>query len=147
MSVRIAGPPVGLHLLPVDGVKLERRAQAILEALEQGESELSLLLVDDSAMSEMNRRHRGREEPTDVLSFSLVEGEGSEHRGRLLGDVVVDVEVAALQAVELGHGLDDEVARLVIHGVLHLLGHDHEEPEEARVMEALEGRLWDALAP
>ena len=80
-----------------------------------------------------------------MLSFSLLEGEGSEHRGRLLGDVVIGVETAARQARARHRGLDEEVARLMIHGVLHLLGHDHEADDEARVMQAEERRLWRAL--
>ena len=71
--------------------------------------------------------------PTDVLSFSLLEGEDAEHRGALLGDVVIGVETAARQArAAPPRSLDEEVARLLIHGTLHLLGHDHEQAEEAR---------------
>jgi len=80
-----------------------------------------------------------------VLSFSLLEGEGAEHRGALLGDVVLCLPVARRQAAEQGHGLDTELLRLLVHGVLHLLGHDHERDDEAAVMEAEERRLWDLL--
>ena len=82
-----------------------------------------------------------------MLSFSLLEGVHAERRGALLGDVVVGVEVAARQAARARRPLDDELARLLIHGVLHLLGHDHAEPAEAARMRAEERRLWRALAP
>ena len=75
---------------------------------------------------------RGRAGPTDVLSFSLLEGEQAGHRGALLGDVVIGLAVAERQARERGHGLVEELDRLLIHGLLHLLGHDHEEPAEAQ---------------
>jgi len=80
-----------------------------------------------------------------VLSFSLLEGAHSEYRGALLGDVVIDVEQAARQARRVRRPLDDELAKLVIHGVLHLLGHDHEGAAEARRMRAEERRLWQLV--
>jgi len=96
-------------------------------------------------MGELNAAHRGKAGPTDVLSFSLVEGAHAEHRGALLGDVVIDVEQAARQARRARRTLDDELAKLLIHGVLHLVGHDHEADDEARRMRAEERRLWRAL--
>ena len=89
--------------------------------------------------------YRGVQGPTDVLSFSLLEGEAAEHRGGLLGDVVIGVETAARQARERHRGLDREVVRLLIHGVLHLVGHDHEEPGQASAMRAEERRVWSRL--
>ena len=104
-----------------------------------------MALVDDERIRELNAEYRGKDRPTDVLSFSMLEGEGAEHRGRLLGDVVIGVETAARQARQRRRGLDEEVARLLIHGTLHLLGHDHERDEEARVMQAEERRIWREL--
>ncbi|MCH2184679.1 rRNA maturation RNase YbeY [Myxococcota bacterium] len=86
-------------------------------------------------MRALNRAWRGRDRPTDVLSFSLLEGEGGAHRGPLLGDVVISVETAAAQAAARHRSLDDEILRLLLHGVLHVLGHDHENEAEAREME------------
>ena len=146
MSVRISGPPPDRALPRFDVALLAVRADQVLGELGHERSELSLLLVDDAAMADMNDRFRGRSGPTDVLSFSLVEGECAEHRGALLGDVVIDVEQAHRQGREIGHGLDEEMARLLIHGVLHLLGYDHELADETRAMEAQEGRLWNAIA-
>jgi len=129
-----------------DAALLERRAEALLRALGHAGAELSVSLVGDAEMAELNARFRGRRGPTDVLSFSLVEGEHAGYRGALLGDVVIGVAVARRQAKAAGHGLDEELARLLIHGALHLLGHDHERDEDARVMEALERRLFDEIA-
>ena len=80
-----------------------------------------------------------------MLAFSLLEGEGAEHRGGLLGDVVIGVEAAARQARARHRGLDEEIARLLIHGTLHLIGYDHQRREEARTMRAQERRLWRAI--
>ncbi len=121
------------------------RARKLLAATGCARSELSIALVDDDAIAELNARHRGKDRPTDVLSFSLVEGEHADRRGALLGDVVIGIETAARQARARHRSLDEEVARLLVHGTLHLLGHDHEEDEEARVMRAEERRVWRAL--
>ena len=80
-----------------------------------------------------------------MLSFSLLEGEQTGHRGKLLGDVIVGIQTAARQARERHRSLDETVSRLLIHGVLHLLGYDHEKDEEARLMRAEERRLWSAI--
>lgn len=145
MSVSLSGPPAGRPLPPADAARLEARAAAVLEALALGEAELSVTLVDDEAMAALNERYRGTSGPTDVLAFSLVEGEHAGYRGALLGEVVIDVEAAARQAPAWGLALDDELARLLIHGTLHLLGHDHEREDEARAMRAEEERIWAAL--
>ena len=139
MPVHLSGPR---GLPRVDRRLLRRRAHRALGALDHAGSELSVALVDDDRIAELNRTWRGVAGPTDVLSFSLVTGSHSERRGRLLGDVVIGVETAARQARRARRGLDDEVARLLIHGILHLLGHDHQEAAEARRMRAEERRLW-----
>ena len=142
MTVRVAGPsPVG-SLPSFDRALLETRAQALLRELDHGESELSISLVGDEEMAGLNQRVRAEAAPTDVLSVSLLEGDHTAFHGDLLGEVVIDVEFAARQALTIGHGLDAEMARLLIHGTLHLLGYDHQQEEEARAMEAAEDRLW-----
>jgi probable rRNA maturation factor len=142
MSVRLVGPPRRSSLPGFDRAALRRRARLVLAALGEADSEVSIALVDDGAMAELNERWRGRSGPTDVLSFSLVEGEYAGHRRGLLGDVVIDVEQASRQADARGHGLDEEIARLLIHGTLHLLGFDHEERREAARMRRRERELW-----
>ena len=146
MSVLFSGPPESYDAKFLDPALLQRRAEQILERIEHAESELSLSLVDDTAIAELNLSYRKLDRPTDVLSFSLLEGEESTFRGNLLGDVVISVETAARQAQEQEVGLDEELARLLIHGVLHLIGHDHMEPDEAERMQAEERRLSEVLA-
>lgn len=143
MAVSLVGPPGdarGAHL--VDRRRLAARARRMLRALGCADAELSVSLVDDAAIRELNREWRGRDRATDVLSFSLLEGEHDDRRGRLLGDVVISVETAARQARSRHRSLDDTLARLLVHGLLHVVGHDHELPHEARRMAAEERRLW-----
>ncbi len=145
MSVMISGPPEAIRGSKVDVDRLHRRAKAVLCAIGQGRSELSIALVDDRGIAELNGQWRAQPRSTDVLSFSLMEGKFSDHRSGMLGDVVISVETAARQATELHRGLDDRVAKLLIHGVLHLIGHDHVDDEEANAMAAEERRLYRAL--
>jgi probable rRNA maturation factor len=145
MSVRLSGPPPEVRGSRIDTSKLRARAQKVLEAVGQARAELSLALVDDEQMTDLNRRYRGMDGPTDVLSFSLLEGASAPHRGRLLGDVVIGIEAAARQAGERHRALEHEVTKLLVHGVLHLLGHDHEKPEDARTMQAEERRVLRSL--
>jgi probable rRNA maturation factor len=98
---------------------------------------LSVLLTDDAAMRELNRRYRGADEATDVLAFP-------QDGGGLLGDVVISVETAQRQAAERGHSLDREVGLLLAHGVLHLLGWEDGEPAERRRMLARGRQVVDS---
>jgi probable rRNA maturation factor len=114
-------------------------------------AELSILLVDIDYMAELNHRWMGSEGPTDVLAFPIDEGsvdhgpgEVSTSEPGLLGDIVLCPEVAARQAVAANHSAADELHLLTVHGVLHLLGYDHAEPEEEREMFALQARLLDS---
>jgi probable rRNA maturation factor len=145
MTVRLDGPPRRRGQPGPDRRLLRRRAASLLRAVGRPDAELSVRLAPDAEVAELNRCHRGREGPTDVLSFSLLEGDHVAFGGRLLGDVVIGLGVAERQARERRVSLDDELARLLIHGLLHLLGHDHERPAEARAMRAEETRLRRAL--
>jgi len=147
MTVRLAGPPRRRGLPVVNKRLLRRRARCVLDLLACEGAELSVCLVEDAAMQALNAAHRGKKRPTDVLSFSLVAGSHAQFRAGLLGDVVIGIETAARQARAQGRRLDDEVARLLIHGVLHLLGHEHVRLAEARRMRAEERRVARALAP
>ena len=145
MIVAISGPPAAIRGSAVDVGELRTRARLVLKALALSGSELSVALVDDSEIQQLNSKWRDQPRPTDVLSFSLVEGDYSDHRAGMLGDVVISVETAARQAADRHRRLDEIVTRLMIHGVLHLIGHDHEEDDEARRMAALERRLWQVV--
>jgi len=85
-----------------------------------------VLLVGDRAMRTLNRRYRGKDKATDVLSFSLREGAFPHVQPQILGDIVISVPTAARQAAQAGHGITREIDFLLVHGLLHLLGYDHE---------------------
>ena len=108
--------------------------------------ELGVIFVDDAAIQELNRRYRAKDEPTDVLSFPMQEEEPQENGTRvlLLGDVVISLETAVRWA-KTGQDLAVEVVRLVVHGVLHLLGYDHETEEDAALMQAREKEMLRLL--
>jgi probable rRNA maturation factor len=144
MSLVIVGPPAGAALR-LDLSRLRKRGAAALRAVGRARDELTLSLVLDAEIRELNRDYRDKPRATDVLSFSLLEGEETSHRGQLLGDVVISVDTARKQAREQRRSLDDVVAKLLIHGVLHIIGHDHERDDEARAMRAEERRLWRAV--
>lgn len=130
----------------VDVRRLKSVASALLDAVGESGSAISLSLVDDAAIQVLNREHRGKDKPTDVLSFPLYEpGEEAGEHERLLGDVVISVDTARRQAAEYDASLQNEVYRLLIHGILHVLGHDHMEAEERKEMEAEERRLAAAI--
>jgi probable rRNA maturation factor len=158
--------------VPIDLARWRSLAlAALLDEGVRGLTELSLLFVDAADIAELNHVHMGVDGPTDVLAFPidanelvvLVDASGpSRGPGRapvdpsdfplLLGDVVVCPAVAAEQAPEHAGTLDDELALLVVHGVLHVLGHDHAEPEETVTMrrrerEILERHHWHGPAP
>lgn len=109
------------------------------------DAELSVLLCDDATIWPLNREYRGKDKPTDVLSFAQREGEAIG-RSEVLGDVVISLETAARQAAERHHDTAYEVRVLLVHGICHLLGYDHEEDDEAEEMEALERDLLEILA-
>jgi rRNA maturation RNase YbeY len=127
--------------VPSLATRLGRAARRLLRRLDLGETELSILLVNDREMRALNRRYRGIDRPTDVLAFAQGEGAGGTPDG-LLGDVVISVDAAKRQAREAGESLGWEADRLLIHGLLHLLGYDHERSAaEARRMQRRERML------
>lgn len=99
-------------------IAIKKMAEAALEGLGFDDCELSVLLTDDKGIRELNSEYRGKDKPTDVLSFPM----GDPY---MLGDVVISMERARAQAVEFGVSEGEELARLMVHGILHLLGHDH----------------------
>ncbi len=140
MSV-IINEPVCVLLAEQEVARLRRSAERILAFLGCPEAELSLSLVTDSVIAALNKEHREISSPTDVLSYSLLEGDYSEFRGGLLGDVVISVETAETQARKRGDSIELELLRLLIHGILHLLGYDHQADKDARKMVSMEKKL------
>ncbi len=117
---------------------VEKVVQAVSETLiahNSEDSEVSVLLTDDPHMTQLNRKYREIDGPTDVLAFAMQEGEHNiDLNANVLGDVVISLETAERQAKEETHSLEEEVAFLTVHGVLHLLGYDHQSQNEACVM-------------
>lgn len=149
----------------VNAATVRRRASRLLEALGRPHDDLCVLLTDDAEIQALNRDWRQKDKPTDVLSFSQLEGEGGPPAPKgvpqALGDVVISLPTAESQVPEgclprlwealgdAGNGppwaLLDEVTFLLVHGTLHLLGHDHEQDDERARMEAEEARLLPLL--
>ena len=124
--------------------RLKGAAVKLLKLLKQDRAELSVALIGNGEMRRLNARYRKTDYPTDVLSFPAAQSlpGGVE----LLGDVIISVDKATEQAKERGRSLDEEMTTLLIHGVLHLLGYDHERSaKDARIMGRLEKKLFLAL--
>jgi len=123
---------------------LRKIAEALLRALKQSRAELSIALVGDREMRPLNAKYRRKNQTTDVLSF-FVENQPLSG-AKILGDVVISVEQARRQAKERGKTLKSEMVTLLIHGILHLLGYDHEKsPRQAQLMFAYERKLYAHL--
>jgi probable rRNA maturation factor len=125
--------------------RVARRAQVMLSLLQLENVELSVFLSDDEEIHELNRSYRGKDKPTDVLAFAMREGDfGRLHSGLpsgLLGDVIVSVPTAERQARAAKRTALAEITMLVAHGLLHLLGWDHDTPAKDARMRAETGRL------
>jgi probable rRNA maturation factor len=126
--------------------EVRRRADRMLERLGLAGRELSILLTDDRRIHRLNRDYRGKDRPTDVLAFAMAEGEGAGG-DELLGDVVISLETAARQAQARQRPPLDEVTHLLAHGVLHLVGYDHQTDAEHRAMERATRTLLAAATP
>lgn len=129
----------------VNGRALVATAKRLLVAIGEGASGLSLSLVSDDAIRSLNRRYRSRDCATDVLSFPLDETPQAVPES-LLGDIVISVETARRQAAAYDAPVQREIYRLLIHGLLHLKGHDHMAAAQRRTMQREERRLADAIA-
>ncbi|MCP4716329.1 MAG: rRNA maturation RNase YbeY [Deltaproteobacteria bacterium] len=125
---------------------IQQLASAILSALALKNPEVSILLLDDQAIAGLNREYLNRSGPTDVISFPMHDEDFPDIQPQLLGDVVISAETAQRQARERGCSLNEELLFLLIHGVLHLRGYDHERsPEDEKVMQAKEQELFSAV--
>ena len=133
-----------------DQARLDRSARAILSDVGEASAELGIMFVGDQRMRGLNRKYRGKDHTTDVLAFAMRES-FTPHASRLtpdmLGDVVIAVPTAARQAKQGQRSLDEELTVLLIHGILHLCGYDHERSEkEARRMHRRERMILRSLA-
>lgn len=125
------------HDVPARTVR--RWGDSMLAALELPAAELSVLLTDDAEIHRLNREHRQKDKPTDVLAFAM--DESVPDPAGILGDVVISLDTAERQARSRRRPLLEEVRFLLAHGVLHLIGYDHAEPDEKREMVAMTRRL------
>lgn len=143
-----------------DSISLDRReplaamlTQAVKEAVHLSggseEAEVSLMLVDNQRIHELNHEYRGVDRPTDVLSFALQEDTEEEPEGAfeddMLGDIVISAERAREQAEEYGHSFEREIVYLAVHGTFHLLGFDHEEEKDQQEMRSKEEEVMTIL--
>lgn len=124
---------------------VQNTAESALTVLGKTDHELSIVLTDDPHIQSLNRDFREKDVPTDVLSFGQLEGEPFVTPVPHLGDLVISLETAARQAGERGHPVEAEVRILLVHGLMHLLGHDHMEPGERALMAEAEDALLAAL--
>ncbi|WP_457622359.1 rRNA maturation RNase YbeY [Persephonella sp.] len=124
---------------------LKEAVMRILEYLDVDNSEISITLTDNETIRDINKRWRGKDRPTDVLSFPINE-KPPKYRYKILGDVVISLPYAKEQAEKIGLSYREEVLRLLIHGVLHLLGYDHERSEEdAEIMFKLQDNVFEEV--
>lgn len=121
---------------------IREKVGKVLNALACHEGELSILFVDDTKMTELNRAYRGKSGPTNVLAFPMTEEAGRGVASGMLGDIVISVDSAQRESEETGEILENTVYRLLVHGLLHLLGFDHElSADDALRMEKEQERL------
>lgn len=123
----------------------QETASTVLQYLDLLDAELSIVLCNDATIHPLNRDYRGKDKPTDVLSFAQREGEFAFFEDNLLGDVIISMETTRRQADERGHSVETELRVLLVHGILHLLGYDHIEDDEAEIMEAKEREILGVL--
>jgi probable rRNA maturation factor len=137
-KVSIASPQ---EAVPIDRRFMREVVRAVLEGERIGEAEISLAFVDNPTIHQLNRRYLQHDEPTDVLSFPLSEP-GSR---KLAGELVIGTEVALTQAQQRGHDVQAELALYVIHGLLHLCGHDDHDEQDAAKMRQRERHYLQQL--
>ena len=129
----------------VNETLVRRLAEYLLVLTGLQDAELSILLTDDGRISELNRTWRHQDGPTNVLAFSLTEGDDSVMARNLLGDIIISVETAAREAEQEGISLHHRLQVLLVHGLLHQLGYDDQSDAQAQKMHAEEDRLLQEL--
>ena len=127
------------HLVDESAVRFA--AEATLLDQNAQACEISVMLTDDSQIQKLNSHYRQTDKPTDVLAFAMREGIDGELHSELLGDVVISLATAKRQADENDYTLDAELARLTVHGVLHLLGYHHQTQDEEEIMFEIQKRI------
>jgi len=132
--------------LPIKTANLRRRLGKLLKVLDLNEADLSVTVTGDEDIQAINRDYRGVDAPTNVLAFALEEGEPLPGAPRVLGDIVISAETIMREAPPLGYTDGEMFYFYLVHGLLHLIGYDHElGPEEAARQEAETERLWNLI--
>lgn len=135
-----------------DAEALELLVQPALKAawsklgLAPAQTELSVVFTDDRSIQQINQQWRGQDKPTNVLSFPAFPVKVGDQPGPMLGDIIIARETVEREALEEGKPLENHLTHLIVHGLLHLLGYDHQTEEEAEAMERLEREILHALA-
>ncbi|MBU0758873.1 MAG: rRNA maturation RNase YbeY [Candidatus Omnitrophica bacterium] len=129
----------------IDKKEIKKCAGSVLEMMDEARSELSILVVSDSRIRDLNRRYRGKDSSTDVLAFSMRAGEGVSKDSPILGDVVISAETAKREAAKRKIPVKKEICLYVIHGILHLLGYRDQTPYDRKKMKAKERALLEAV--
>ncbi|MEN6622649.1 MAG: rRNA maturation RNase YbeY [Smithella sp.] len=144
MKVQIANNQKNIK---IDKRKIRSIILNLLKLLNCTDKEVSLSFVNDEAIQQLNRQYRGKDKPTDVLSFSLQEGEFGYINPDILGDIVISVDTAMADALKNDLSFEQEINFLIIHGLLHLLGYEHEKTtkEEKKKMQAKQRTLFSLL--
>ena len=126
--------------------KIRKKAQAILNALDNPDAELSVVILDDSEIEVLNQKYLNRSGPTNVIAFPMREGEFSDLSPLLLGDVIISIETAEREALNAGMSVETRLDQLLVHGILHLIGFDHETNQsDAAKMEAMAVELLELI--
>ena len=132
--------------VPANRRRIGAAARKILKVLGYEGYELTVVLVDDPEITRLNRQYFRRNRPTNVISFPMMDGTAVSGRAKLLGDIVISAETAERDAAEVGKKTGDELLFLLTHGILHLVGYDHEKTRKERMeMEAKEQELFALL--
>lgn len=128
--------------------KIKKKVQAVLNALDCPDGELSIVITDDAKIEILNQEYLHHQGPTNVISFPMQEGEFSGITPSLLGDVVISADTADREAHDAGLTLEERMDQLLIHGILHLFGFDHEADEDqAAEMEKKANELFEMVTP
>lgn len=133
-------------LIKLDIRQIRSNILKVLKYLNCKDKEISLSLLDDKGIQEINREYLGRDKPTNVMSFGMQEGEWGDIQPTVLGDIVISVETALRDSLVGDIEINDEILFLFIHGLLHLLGYDHESGiEDGKIMKAKEKEVFENM--
>jgi len=133
--------------IKIDKRMIRSTVLKIMKILDCADKEISLSFVDDEKIKQLNKQYLGKDKATNVLSFSLLEGEYGNINPQILGDIIVSVETAQRDALYGKFTIDQEIDFLIIHGILHLLGYNHENTteKETKKMRQKEKDLFNAI--